>query len=137
MVWEFVPPGQHIINITQRAIQTATYHFVAILVGVSITFPMHLCCRLIPQAEITLNLLRQSRTTPNVSANAHVHGTHNFMKSDHWHRWYVMCKRTRNRIREEHGTHTHAADGMLAHQWTITDASKCGLKRKGQKGIQT
>ena len=33
-----------------------------------------------PQAEFTLNLLRQSRTTPNVSANAHVHGTHNFMK---------------------------------------------------------
>ena len=41
---------------------------------------MHLWCGLIPQAEFTLNLLRQSRTTPNVSANAHVNGTHNFMK---------------------------------------------------------
>ena len=42
--------------------------------------PIHLWCRLLPQAELTLNLLRQSRTTPNVSANAHVQGTHNFMK---------------------------------------------------------
>ena len=25
-------------------------------------------------------MLRQSRTTPNVSANVHVHGTHNFIK---------------------------------------------------------
>ena len=80
MVWEFVPPGQQRRNIAEREIQTAKDHFVAILVGVSTTFPMHFWYRLIPQAEFTLNLLRQSRTTPNVSANAHVHGTHNFMK---------------------------------------------------------
>ena len=80
MVWEFVPPGQHRRNIAERAIQTAKDHFVAILVGVSTNFPMYLWCRLIPQAEFTLNLLRQSRTATNVSANAHVHGTHNFMK---------------------------------------------------------
>ena len=79
MVWEFVPPGQHRRNIAERAIQTAKDHFVAILVGVSTTFSMHLWCRLIPQAELTLNLICQSRATPNVSANAHVHGTHNFM----------------------------------------------------------
>ena len=80
MVWEFVPPGQHRRNIAERAIQTEKDHFVVILVGVSTTFPMHLWCILIPQAEFTLNLLRQSRSTPNVSANAHVHGTRNFMK---------------------------------------------------------
>ena len=59
MVWEFIPPGQHRRSIAERAIQTAKDHFVAILVGVSTNFPMHLWCRLIPQAEFTLNLLRQ------------------------------------------------------------------------------
>ena len=66
MNWEFFPPGQHRRNIAERAIQTAKDHFVVILVGVSTTFPMHLWCILIPQAEFTLNLLRQSRTKPNV-----------------------------------------------------------------------
>ena len=51
MVWEFFPPGQHRRNIAERAIQTANDHFVAILVGVSTTLPMHLRCRLIPQAH--------------------------------------------------------------------------------------
>ena len=80
IVWEFVPPGQHRRNIAERAIQTSKDHFVAILVGVSTNFSMHLWCRLLPQAEFTLNLLRQSINTPNVSSNAHVHGTHKFMK---------------------------------------------------------
>ena len=80
MVWEFVPPDQHRRNSGERAIKTEKDNFVTILVGVSSNFPMHLWCRLLPQAEFTLNLLRQSRTTTNVSANAHVHGTHKFMK---------------------------------------------------------
>ena len=42
MVWEFVPPGQLKRNIAERAIQKAKDNFVAILVGVSTTFPMHL-----------------------------------------------------------------------------------------------
>ena len=50
MVLEFVPPGQHRSNIAERAIQTAKDHFVTILVGVSTASPMHLWCRLIPQA---------------------------------------------------------------------------------------
>ena len=50
MVWEFVSPGHHRRNIAERSIKTTKYHFVAILVEVSTTFPMHLWCRLIPQA---------------------------------------------------------------------------------------
>jgi len=44
------------------------------------TFPMHLWCRLVAPAELTLNMLRQSNVAPKVSAYAHVHGTHNFMR---------------------------------------------------------
>ena len=80
VVWEFVPPGHHRRNFAERAIQTENDNFVAILMGVSTNLPMHLWCRLLTQADFTLNLLSQSRTKPNVSDNAHVHGTYNFMK---------------------------------------------------------
>ena len=37
-------------------------------------FPLHLWCRLLPQAEITLNLFQTSRINPSLSAYAQVHG---------------------------------------------------------------
>ncbi|KAL7475283.1 hypothetical protein ACHAW6_001205 [Cyclotella cf. meneghiniana] len=53
-------------------------HFVAILSGVAATFPMHLWDRLLPQAEMALNLLRQSRVAPKVSAYAYLNGPHDY-----------------------------------------------------------
>ena len=78
--YELVPPGQHRRNIAERAIQTFKSHFIAILCGVDDAFPLHLWCRLLPQAELTVNMLRQSNVTPKISAFAHVHGVHNFMR---------------------------------------------------------
>jgi len=80
MEYELVPPGDHGRNIAERAIQTAKKLLVVIMCGVHDTFPMHLWCRLLPQAELTLKVLRQSNVTPNVSAYAHVHGQHNYMR---------------------------------------------------------
>ena len=40
--------------------------------------PMHLWCRLLPQALLTLNLLRQSRINPKLSAYAQLHGQHDY-----------------------------------------------------------
>ena len=39
---------------------------------------MHLWCRLLPQALLTLNLLRQSRINPKFSAYAHLNGQHDY-----------------------------------------------------------
>ena len=39
---------------------------------------MHLWCRLLEQAEHTLNMLRPSRITPKVSAYAYLYGMHNY-----------------------------------------------------------
>ncbi|KAL7478494.1 hypothetical protein ACHAW6_004254 [Cyclotella cf. meneghiniana] len=39
---------------------------------------MHLWDRLIPQAEMTLNLLKQSNVAPKVSAYAYMNGPHDF-----------------------------------------------------------
>ena len=80
MSYELVPPGQHRRNQAERAIQTFKSHFISILAGVDDKFPLSLWCQLLPQTELTLNLLRQSRLTPKVSAFAHVHGQHDYMK---------------------------------------------------------
>ncbi|MCP4746067.1 MAG: hypothetical protein GY874_07980, partial [Desulfobacteraceae bacterium] len=66
--YELVPPGEHRRNIAERAIQTWKNHFVGVLAELHALFPMHLWCRIIPQAEMQLNLLRNSTITPNISA---------------------------------------------------------------------
>jgi len=78
--YELVPPGQHRRNQAERAIQTFKSHFISILAGVDDKFPLSLWYHLLKPAELTLNILRQSRVTPNVSAFAHVHGNHNYMR---------------------------------------------------------
>ena len=80
MTYELVPPGNHRRNQAERAIQTFKAHFISILAGVDDKFPLSLWCQLLEPAELTLNLLRQSRITPNISAYAHVHGPHDFMR---------------------------------------------------------
>ncbi len=78
--YELVPPGQHRRNQAERAIQTFKSHLISILAGVDDKFPLSLWCHLLEPAELTLNLLRQSRVAPNISAFAHVHGNHDYMR---------------------------------------------------------
>jgi hypothetical protein len=80
MEYELVPPGQHRQNQVERAIQTFKLHFISILAGVDDKFPLLLWCHLLKPTELTLNLLRQSQIAPNISAFAHLHGIHNYMR---------------------------------------------------------
>ena len=80
MEHELLPPNNHRRSIAERCIQHFKSHFIGILCGVDPSFPMHAWCRLLEQAEMTLNLLRQSNVAPNISAHAHVYGPHNFMR---------------------------------------------------------
>jgi hypothetical protein len=50
------------------------------LSGVDDKFPLSLWCHLLEPTELTLNLLRQSKVVPKISAFAHVHTHHNYMK---------------------------------------------------------
>jgi hypothetical protein len=56
-------------------------HFVAGLSSVDPIFPLNLWDRLLPQAEITLNLLRTSRLHPKLSTAAHFHGLMDYNKT--------------------------------------------------------
>ncbi len=78
--FELVPPGNHRRNQAERAIQTCKAHFIAILVGLHDKFPLSLRCNLLEPMKLTLNLLRQSKVAPKISAFAHVHGHHDYMK---------------------------------------------------------
>jgi hypothetical protein len=55
-------------------------HFKAGLATVDPDFPAHLWDRLLPQADITLNLLWASRLHPQLSAAAHYHGLIDYNK---------------------------------------------------------
>ena len=77
---QLVPPDTHRRNQAERAIQTFKSHFIAILAGVDESFPMSLWDRLVPQAVMTLNLLRQSRKNPSISAYQHVNGNFDYNK---------------------------------------------------------
>jgi hypothetical protein len=76
--YQLVPPAVHRRNAAERAIRTFQNHFIAGLCSVDKDFPLHLWDHLLPQAELTLNLLRGSRLNPKLSAWAQVHGTYDY-----------------------------------------------------------
>jgi hypothetical protein len=80
MQYELVPPGCHRRNAAEVAIRNFKAHFLSILAGVSADFPMKLWDKLLPQAEITINLLRQSIATSTISAYAHLNGPFDYNK---------------------------------------------------------
>jgi hypothetical protein len=80
IAYQLVPPHCHRRNAAERAIWTFKEHFVTGLSSFDPAFPLHLWDRLLPQAEITLNLLRTSRLHPQLSAAAHFHGLVDYNK---------------------------------------------------------
>ena len=71
---ELTPADMHRRNAAERAIQTLKGHFISVLAGVANDFPTSEWDQLIPQAILTLNLLRPANVAPNVSAYAYHHG---------------------------------------------------------------
>ena len=77
---EVVPPDTHHRNAAEVSIRNSRAQFLSILAGPAPDFPPSLWDRLLPQAEITINLLRKFNATPNVLAYAHLSGTFNYNK---------------------------------------------------------
>jgi hypothetical protein len=78
--YQLVPSHCHRRSAAERAIRNFKEHFVAGLSSVDPKFPLHLWDRLLPQAEITLNLLGTSRLHPQLSVMAHFHGLVDYNK---------------------------------------------------------
>ena len=77
---ELVQPGCHRRNAAEVAIRNFKAHFLSILAGTADDFLLQLWDKLLPQAEITVNLLRQSNATPTISAYAHMNGPFHYNK---------------------------------------------------------
>lgn len=81
MEYQLTPPHVHRRNAAERAIQTFKNHFIAGLCSTDPTFPIHLWDRLLPQALLTLNLMRASRSNPNLSAHMQVYGPFSYNRT--------------------------------------------------------
>jgi hypothetical protein len=81
MNYQLVPAHFHRTNVAKRAIRTFKEHFKSGLATVDTNFPINLWDRLLPQAEITLNILRASRLHPHLYAAAHYHGLIDYNKT--------------------------------------------------------
>jgi hypothetical protein len=79
--YQSVPPHCHRRNAAERSIRAFKEHFVSRLSSVDPALPLHLWDRLLPQTEITSNLLRTSRLHPQLSAAAHVHDLVDYNKT--------------------------------------------------------
>jgi hypothetical protein len=79
--FQLAPPHMHLRNAAERAIQTFKNHFIAGLCSVHLNFPLRLWDCLLPQATITLNIMRQSHLNPKVSGYAQLCGHYDFNKA--------------------------------------------------------
>jgi hypothetical protein len=115
-----VTPHYHRRNAAERAIRTFKEHFVAGLYSIDPSFPMHLWDRLLPQAEITLNLLRTSRLHPQLSAAAHYHGLVDYNKTAFAPPGCKIIaheKPGKRRTWAPHGQHGYSLGPTIHHYW--------------------
>ena len=76
--YQLVPPNTHQSNAAERSICMFKAHFISILASVAPDFPLNLWNFLLPQTEVTLNLLRKAALDPSKSAWAYFHGPFNY-----------------------------------------------------------
>jgi hypothetical protein len=78
---QLVPQYSHRINSAERAIRSFKDHLIAGLYSTDKSFPMHLLDRILPQAVMTLNMLRTSRINSKLSAATHIFGQYDFNRA--------------------------------------------------------
>jgi hypothetical protein len=120
IAYQLVPPHCHQRNAAERAIRTFKEHFVDGLSSVDPSFLMHLWYRLLPQAEITLNLLQISRLHPQLSAAAHYHGLVDYNKTAFAPpegKIIAHEKPGKRRTWAPHGQHGYSLSPIMHHYW--------------------
>jgi hypothetical protein len=79
--FQLILPDMHRCNQVERAICTFKNHFLLILAGIDAAFPLNLWYLLLPQAELTLNLLWQATLNLQISAWEFCQGPFDFNKT--------------------------------------------------------
>jgi hypothetical protein len=81
ITFQLVPPYSHRRNTAERAIRSFKDHLIAGICSMDKVFPMHLWDRLLPQAVITLNMLRISRINPKLSSSTHIDAQYDYNRA--------------------------------------------------------
>jgi hypothetical protein len=81
ITFQLVPLYSHRRNSTERAIRSFKDHLIAGLCSTDKSFPMHFWDRILPQAVITLKMLRTSRINPKLSSATHLFGQYDFNRA--------------------------------------------------------
>jgi hypothetical protein len=81
ITFQLVPQYSHRRNSAERAIRSFKDHLISGLCSTDKSFPMHLWDRLLPQAVITLNMLRTSGINPKISAATYIYGQYDFNRA--------------------------------------------------------
>ena len=76
--WELVPPRNHRRNAAEQQIRTFKNHFISILTGTDPDFPLYLWDKLILNAWVTINLLRNSHRNPQLSDESYLNGNYDY-----------------------------------------------------------
>ena len=79
--YQLVPTINHRANNTEREIQKSKNYFIEGLWSVEKYFHHQLRDKLLHKATISINMLRQSRTIPNISAYTHIFGKFDFNRT--------------------------------------------------------
>ena len=74
-------PGDHCLNFSKRSLQTFKNHFVLVLHGCDPELPANQWDRLVPQAVMTLNMVRLSQINPKLSAYTQIHVIYKYAKT--------------------------------------------------------
>ena len=80
ITFRLIPQNQHRRNAAKRAIRTFNNYFLPGLATCDPQFPLRKWDRLLEQAKLTLNLLRNARLNPKLSTWAYLFGNHDFDK---------------------------------------------------------
>ena len=128
--FQLAPPHIHRRNAAERAIRTFKNHFVASFSTTDPSFPVSKLDRLLDQATITLNLLRQSRVNPKLSTYAYLFGNYDFNRcpmGPPGTRVVVHDKPNQRASWEHHGTPDWYIGPSLEHYCTM----KCYMPATG------
>ena len=66
--YQLVPPNIHRRNALECSVRTFKAHFLSILAGVAPDYPLNIWGLLLPQTELTLNLIHQATLDPTILA---------------------------------------------------------------------
>ena len=134
--YQLMPPHIHRRNSAKRAIQSFENHFMAGLASTDPNFPLSNWCRLLPQAELTLNLLRPSRLNPKLSAYALLEGAFVFTRTPLAPPGTCVIVHE-NPLNVALGPNTASMDGTLVPPWTTTNATEYGFHLPMPNALRT